>query len=120
SFTIAWRACTGYVDSDKTAIREISGTASLKSSRRLALKSALIGVNPVALLPGRDRLATTPSPTGSLANAKTIGICDVARCTANAALDEGATMTSTFNLTSSDARRGSSSELPSAYRRSTG
>lgn len=102
---IACLAWIGYVDDDRSAIREIPGMNSLSTSSRLAFKSALTGVRPVTLLPGLARLTTSPTPTGSFANANTTGIADVACFAAKAAVEAGATMTSTLSRTNSIARR---------------
>ena len=59
----------------RTATRESLGTISFRSSSRLPLNSGANVVNPVIFPPGRARLATNPSPTGSLSCAITIGIC---------------------------------------------
>ena len=42
-----------------------SGTSSESSSKRLAVSSGFIRLMPVRLPPGRARLATSPSPSGS-------------------------------------------------------
>jgi hypothetical protein len=52
--------------------------------------------SPVALPPGRARLANTPAPTGSEAMAKTIGIVCEAFFAAMAAAMLSTTITSTF------------------------
>ena len=54
------------------------GTVSLSSSSRFPLKPMHRSLVPVTFPPGRARLATRPSPTGSLAAAKTIGMVVVA------------------------------------------
>src|SRR5438477_2306662 len=61
----------------------LSGTSSEINSRRFAVSSLLSKLTPVRLPPGRDRLATSPSPTGS-ALTKAMGIVEVARLAANA------------------------------------
>ena len=66
-------------------------------------ESDLVQHIPVALPPGRARLATRPLPIGSFAVAKTMGIADVAPLTATAAEPE-VTMTSTLSATNSAAR----------------
>ena len=75
-------------------------------------------LNPVALPPGRPRLATKPSRTGSFAVANTIGMVRVACHAALAAIDGGAYTSSGLRATSSVARRGRSSCRSSAKARS--
>src|SRR5262249_19135666 len=50
------------------------GAISFSSSTHLPPSEFSIGVNPVRLPPGRDRLATNPLPTGSPTIAKTMGM----------------------------------------------
>ncbi len=71
------------------------GTSSCSSSSCFGLTSTLSEVTPVILPPGRLRLATNPSWTGSLANWKTIGIVVVAAFAASAAARPGAAITAT-------------------------
>src|SRR5215831_16220181 len=66
-----------------TAIREALGTRSWKSPSRLAITSCETVWIPVALPPGRARLATRPSLTGSSPTPKTIGIVAVAALAAS-------------------------------------
>src|SRR5215471_7830341 len=73
------------------------GTASRKSSRRLAAVSPNWFDKPVRLPPGRARLATRPVLTGSFTVAKTIGIIAVACFAAIAAGVVDATMRSTLS-----------------------
>jgi hypothetical protein len=69
-----------------------------------------ISPNPVALPPGRSRLATRPIFTGSAPKLKTIGIVEVAALAAIAAgVLPGVTMTSTRRRTRSAANSGSRS-----------
>jgi hypothetical protein len=72
--------------------------------------------NPVMFPPGRARLATKPLPTGSPMTATTIGMVRVACCRAATAALLCVTITSTLRWTSSLARAGSRSGLPSAQR----
>src|SRR5437899_11773958 len=59
-------ADTGLVRFTRTATRDTLGTASLSNSTCLPTISGLImNVSPVTLPPGRARLATSPSRTGS-------------------------------------------------------
>src|SRR6185436_14952824 len=60
-----------------TAIRTAFGTKSCRSRNRLAASSELKKLMPVALPPGRARLATRPSRIGSAGTLKTIGIVAV-------------------------------------------
>ena len=62
-----------------------AGTSSRRSSSRFAVNSPLKKLMPVALPPGRARLATRPSLTGSSVTGKTMGIVVVAALAANAA-----------------------------------
>ncbi len=71
--------------------------------------------SPVALPPGRDRLATNPLPSGSTATGKTIGIDDVA-CFAAATALPPATMMSTSRFTNAWAIAGACSLRPSVQR----
>src|SRR5436190_1414168 len=57
-----------------TAIRVALGTSSRKSPNCFAPSSPVKKLIPVRLPPGRARLATRPSCTGSLPTPKTIGI----------------------------------------------
>src|SRR5262249_56125890 len=61
-----------------TAIRTALGTSSWSSPSRLVATSWPKKLMPVALPPGRARLATRPSLTGSSPTPKTIGIVVVA------------------------------------------
>ena len=70
-----------------TATRAAAGTSSRRSSSRFAANSALKKLTPVRLPPGRARLATRPSLTGSSATMKTMGIVVVAALAANADSD---------------------------------
>src|SRR2546422_4975469 len=69
---------TGFAEFQRTATRDILGTASLRTSISFALKSGLKNDIPVILPPGRARLATNPARTGSPLGAMTIGIVRVA------------------------------------------
>ena len=68
-----------------TATRTALGTSSCRSASRLATSSAAKKLTPVALPPGRARLATRPSLTGSSPTPNTIGIVAVAALAAIAA-----------------------------------
>jgi len=58
-------------------------------------------MNPVILPPGRGRLSTNPSPTGSETAPNTIGIVDVSRCSAAVGEVPWAKITSSWRRTSS-------------------
>ena len=90
----------------RTAFREEE--ASRSSSTRLPLSSMLNTDRPVMFPPGRASEATKPEPTGSAVVAKTIGMVCVTRLSAATAGVEGATISSTFCLTSEAASSGSS------------
>ena len=85
------------------------GTSSDSSSSRLAVTSVASTLTPVRLPPGRARLATSPSPTGSAPPLKTIGIVEVALVAANAPGGLVAMIKSTLRPTRSAANAGSRS-----------
>ena len=68
----------GVVGSQSTPIRVAFGTASLNISSSFALNSVISIDTPVTFPPGRARLATCPTPTGSAWVANTMGIVVVA------------------------------------------
>ena len=68
----------GSLGMSKKPIRVMPGTAFVSSSSCLPTKCSSPHQNPVTLLPGRDKLAATPSPTGSCDMFITIGIVCVA------------------------------------------
>src|SRR5262249_16780260 len=70
-----------------TAKRRSRGTTSLKSWSRFPAISVCWIERPVALPPGRARLATRPLPRGSFPNTNTMGIVDVACFTVGAELE---------------------------------
>ena len=80
----------------RTATRLRAGTTSRNSSSLRPPRSVCMFDRPVTLPPGRARLATSPVPTGSPAEAKTIGIVDVAFLTDMVAAVPAVTMTSTL------------------------
>jgi hypothetical protein len=92
-----------------TATRVAAGTRSRSISSRFATNSPLRKLIPVALPPGRARLATRPSLTGSSAMLKTMGMVVVAALAANAAATPNAAITETWRRTSSAASAGSRS-----------
>ena len=75
----------GLVGLTSTATRVAAGTSSRRSSSRFAVNSPLKKLIPVTLPPGRARLATRPSLTGSSPTTKTMGIVVVAALAASAA-----------------------------------
>src|SRR5262249_8866281 len=79
------------------------GINSRESSSRLPAISAAWFDDPVTFPPGRARLATKPVPTGSPADANTIGMTDVACFAARTDAVPQVTMTSTFSRTNSAA-----------------
>ena len=98
------------------ANRRRPGTTSRKSSICLAARSVDWFDRPVTLPPGRARLATRPVPTGSPADANTIGITDVTCFAAMTFAVPAVTMTSTFRRTNSAAISAARSVRPSAQR----
>src|SRR5215831_1924253 len=93
-----------------------SGINSRKSSSRLPATSAAWFDDPVTFPPGRARLATKPVPTGSPADANTIGITDVACFAARTDAVPQVTITSTFSRTNSAAISARRSLRASAHR----
>src|SRR5262249_57514656 len=77
------------------AIRSLLASARARATIRIAFRPVSLSKNatPVALPPGRLRLATMPSLTGSVEVMKTIGIVFVADRAANAAAGENAAIT---------------------------
>jgi hypothetical protein len=108
----------GGVPSERTATREIFGRSSRSSSTRLATSSVESDVTPVTLPPGRPRLSTSPSFTGSAPVAMTMGIVAVAFLAAWADSLPPVTRTSTRSRTNSAAKPGSRSLRPCAQRAS--
>ena len=64
--------------SRRTATRVIPGAISFNNSTHFTLKLYSNCIKPVALPPGRARLATKPAPTGSMTITNTIGTARVA------------------------------------------
>src|SRR5258708_4432008 len=89
------------VGSQMNAILERLGRVSLISCSRFDARSTPMWVNSVTFPPGWDRLDTSPDPTGSAANAKTIGIVFVAFMAAKPDWVETAMKTSTVRSTNS-------------------
>src|SRR5450432_3006937 len=84
-----------------TATRTALGIRSCRSPSRFATTSLVKKLMPVALPPGRERLATRPSLTGSSPTAKTIGIVAVAALAASAIELPGVAMTANCRRTRS-------------------
>src|SRR6516165_6060389 len=96
-----------------TAMRIALGTRSCKSPSRLATTSATKKLMPVALPPGRARLATNPSSTGSIPTPKTMGIVVVAALAASVAGAPPVEITATRRRTRSPMSGGRRSYWPS-------
>src|SRR5262245_9705361 len=110
-------AVVALVGLTSTATRAAAGSTSRKSPRRFATTSAVKKLIPVALPPGRARLATRPSLTGSSATPKTIGIVRVAALAASAATEPpGDAITLTCRCTKSATCSGNRSKRPSVKR----
>ena len=93
------------------------GTTLCSSSSRFGSSSTLSVVTPVRLPPGRFRLATSPSATGSAPVRKTTGMVLVAALAASTPSTWPATaITATLRLTRSAASAGSRSFCSSAQR----
>ena len=82
------------------------GTTSLSIYNLLVFSSGANVESPVTLPPGRARLATRPSPTGSTLLVTTIGIVVVAFLAADAAGPDVTTIRSTLSRTKSAASKG--------------
>jgi hypothetical protein len=91
----------------------------MQESSRLETTSALKKLKPVALPPGRARLATRPSLTGSSATPNTIGIVAVAALAAIAAGVPDVAITATRRRTRSAISAGRRSYRPSSQWYST-
>ena len=97
-------------------MRVASGITCFSNSSRLTVSSVFWNAIPVMFPPGRARLCTSPSATGSEITAMTTGSVLVACLIARPACGPAATMTSGFNSISSFTSAGSRSSFPSAYR----
>src|SRR5262245_49335506 len=101
----------------RTAMRAAPGTNSRSSPSRFAVNSPMRKLMPVKLAPGRPRLDTRPSLTGSSPTMKTMGIVAVAALAANAVAGPPfVSITATRRRTSSAPSAGSRSNCPSAQR----
>jgi hypothetical protein len=89
-----------------TASREIFGSISLINCRRFPSRSGASEVSPVALPPGRARLAASPVPIGSPTATITRGMDGALLPTASAAGVPAVTITSTFDAANSAIRDG--------------
>ena len=96
----------GSFGSYSTPTMEAFGIASLSNSNRFPLKSSETELSPVTFPPGRARLVTSPSLTGSETSTKTMGIVPVACLAGRVAVPPTVTMTSTLSPTSLAARSG--------------
>jgi hypothetical protein len=72
-----WPIAPGLGPPRVTATRVVRGAISLSSSNNFVLMRYSTDMKPVALPPGRAKLATRPPATGSIGPAKTIGIVRV-------------------------------------------
>ena len=91
-------------------MRAAPGINSRRSTSRFGTNSALKKLIPVKLLPGRARLVTRPSLTGSSLTRKTMGTVVVAALAAQTdAVPPAATITATRRRTNSAANPGSRS-----------
>ena len=104
------------VTSRSTAARFSPGATCLSSSSHFPLMPNSNRVNPVALPPGRARLATNPAPTGSLAFTNTMGTWRVACNSGVSGEFPLTTMASGASATSSAARRRKNSPSPGPTR----
>src|SRR5262249_16988964 len=101
----------------RSAMLVTEGSNSCISSSRFGATSWFRLVTPVTLPPGRFRLATSPTSTGSAPVAKTIGISRVAAFAATAeAMPPAATSTVTRSRTKPAASSGSRPVRASAHR----
>src|SRR5205823_5630990 len=98
-----WPIPAGIVASRRTAARVTPGAISLSSSSHLPLTPYSDVVNPVALPPGRARLATKPAATGSGVWVNTIGTLRVACSNGPTTVPPDARITSGPSATSSAA-----------------
>src|SRR5215813_9336981 len=108
-------SAAGLVGLTRTANTEVVGNSSCTSSSRFGPISSTNEATPVRLPPGRFRLATNPSATGSAPVTKTIGIVLVAAWAARTA-GVLTTITLTLRSTRSAASAGNRSYRPSAQR----
>src|SRR4029077_16951344 len=116
SFT-ANSARAGLAGLTNIATRAAAGTSSRRSSSRFATNSPVKKLMPVKLPPGRPRLVTRPSLTGSSGTAKTTGIVVLSACGGfPGALPPSGTITETCRRARSAASAGSLSSWFSAHR----
>jgi hypothetical protein len=76
----------GLAGLNSTAMSLIAGKVPRRISTNLGITSWAKFARPVVFPPGRARLAISPCPTGSMRPVITIGIVELARCAARAAL----------------------------------
>ena len=96
----------GLAGLNSTAIDLACGMAVCRISTSLSFTSSAMLDNPVMLPPGRARLATRPTPTGSLSPVITMGIDRVACCAARADAMVATMITAGLPPTSSAAKAG--------------
>jgi hypothetical protein len=94
-----------------TATRVTLGAISLSSSSHFPLRLNSDAAKPVALPPGRARLATQPPPTGSMTVTNTIGAFRLTCCKAPTVAPDVARRTSGLSATNSAAYRERSASL---------
>ena len=99
----------------RMAIVVAVGTSSRSNSSRFGPSTPRISVTPVMLPPGRLRLATSPSSTGSPPVRKTIGMTEVADFAAKAAGKPVVTISATCRSRRWAARIGRRSYLAPAH-----
>src|SRR5262249_60003836 len=87
SFQVSVELEEGLSEFHSTATRVSAGTISLRISRRFPARSGANCEMPVTLPPGRAKLLASPLPTGSPADATTIGIVVVRRLTHPASVE---------------------------------
>src|SRR6266850_644939 len=129
SYVAVWRAaafCSCSKDSSASSgplpatrnwtIRDTVGATCLSRSNCFIITSVCWMERPVILPPGRERLVTIPSRTGSPAVAKTMGIVAVACFAARGPAVPWVTIKSTLRRTRSAARLGRRPNRPSAQR----
>src|SRR5438445_4575141 len=115
--SVSWRNFEdGISGLPRTAICFAPGTAEVRNSRPLTLRSVIRMDSPVMFPPGLARLATWPVFSGSACIVKTMGIEEVAALAPCVYIDPRVTIRSTLSRTRSAASSWSRAELPSAQR----
>src|SRR5262245_17186935 len=113
---MVWDLEVGFAGVTRKPTPVVLGTNSQSNSNRFAASAVTRKDTPVTLPPGRLRLETRPSSTGSAPVANTIGIVAVAALAASAAGGPNVRMRATGSATSAAANAGSRSKRPSAER----